>query len=247
MDDIFKALNDPTRRAILDCLRERDGQTLSDLVDQTALSRFGVMKHLKVLEDSSLVVTRRSGRFKFHYLNAAPLQAVIDRWIEPLLAKPMARLALDLKSHLEGIQKMTNPDFVLELFIGTSLSDLWQALTDPMQIARYYIAGATPKTPIAGPGPVVYETPDGHPMLSGEVLTYEPLKRLEMTFEPHWGDNREASRVVYELHEDAQGCKLTILHFELPAGQEGVKEGWARIASNMKTLLETGTPMKQAS
>ena len=81
MDAIFKALNDPARRALLDSLREQDGQSLSDLEEVLAMTRFGVMKHLKVLEDANLIVTRKVGRFKYHYLNAVPLQEVIDRWI----------------------------------------------------------------------------------------------------------------------------------------------------------------------
>jgi len=107
MDAIFKALADDTRRTILDVLREKDGQTLGELEESIAkagfeMTRFGVMKHLKVLETASLVVSRKRGRFKYHYLNAVPLQEVIDRWIEPFTQKPMARATLDLKAKLEG-------------------------------------------------------------------------------------------------------------------------------------------------
>ena len=107
MDAIFKALADDTRRLILDVLREQDGQTLQDLESSLAgqgveMTRFGVMKHLKVLEAASLVISRKQGRFKYHYLNVVPLQEVIDRWIEPLTQKPLARATLDLKAKLEG-------------------------------------------------------------------------------------------------------------------------------------------------
>ena len=107
MDAIFKALADDTRRQILDLLRERSGRTLGELEDALAqggsdMTRFGVMKHLKVLEAASLVVTRKQGRYKYHYLNALPLQEVMNRWIEPLVEKPLARAALNLKSKLEG-------------------------------------------------------------------------------------------------------------------------------------------------
>ena len=102
MDAIFKALSDDTRRKLLDMLREKDGQTLSELEGNLGMTRFGVMKHLKVLEAASLVISRKQGRFKYHYLNVVPLQEVIDRWIEPLTQKPLARATLDLKAKLEG-------------------------------------------------------------------------------------------------------------------------------------------------
>ncbi|MEP1208746.1 MAG: helix-turn-helix domain-containing protein [Rhizobiaceae bacterium] len=107
MDAIFKALADETRRLILDVLRLRDGQTLQELEASLAgqgveMTRFGVMKHLKVLEAASLVISRKQGRFKHHHLNVVPLQEVIDRWIEPLTQKPLARATLDLKAKLEG-------------------------------------------------------------------------------------------------------------------------------------------------
>ncbi|EFL90753.1 helix-turn-helix domain-containing protein [Ahrensia sp. R2A130] len=106
MDTIFKALNDPARRAVLDLLRERDGRTSTQIEEALLASgfemtRFGVMKHLKVLEVADLVTVRRSGRFKHHYLNAVPIQQVMDRWMEPLVAKPLARAVLDLKASIE--------------------------------------------------------------------------------------------------------------------------------------------------
>ena len=107
MDLVFKALADETRRSILDVLRAKDGLTLSELEDQLAkdglkMTRFGVMKHLKVLEAASLVVPVRKGRFKYLYLNALPLQEVLNRWVEPMIQKPMAKAALLLKNKLEG-------------------------------------------------------------------------------------------------------------------------------------------------
>jgi len=91
MDAIFKALAEPARRKLLDKLRDKDGQTLSELENHLDMTRFGVMKHLKVLEEAGLVVSTKKGRFKYHYLNAVPLQQAVDRLIEPLVAKPLAR------------------------------------------------------------------------------------------------------------------------------------------------------------
>ena len=110
MDEIFKALNDPARRAVLDLLRERDGRTSGQIEEALRdagfeMTRFGVMKHLKVLEGADLVTVRRSGRCKHHYLNAVPIQQGLDRWMEPLVAKPLARAVIDLKASLEEDKK----------------------------------------------------------------------------------------------------------------------------------------------
>ena len=113
MDAVFKALSDPTRRQLLDTLRDRGGLTLTELEQGLGMTRFGVMKHLKVLEEANLVVTRRDGRFKYHYLNALPIQEVADRWMAPY-AKPLARFALNLKNALESEPPMADkPDFVV--------------------------------------------------------------------------------------------------------------------------------------
>ena len=101
MDQIFKALADPTRRFLLDLLFRRDGRTLKDLEFELAMTRFGVMKHLKVLEDAGLVVTRRSGREKLHYLNPVPIRMIHDRWIDKYREREVSAL-LALKAELEN-------------------------------------------------------------------------------------------------------------------------------------------------
>ena len=99
-DRIFRALADPTRRSLLDELFERDGQTLSALEGRLPMSRFGVMKHLRVLEEGGLVVTRRSGREKLHFLNPVPIRLIHDRWIDKYTERHVSALA-DLKHELE--------------------------------------------------------------------------------------------------------------------------------------------------
>ncbi len=97
---MFKALADPTRRLLLDRLFERDGRTLTELESEVEMTRFGVMKHLKVLQEAGLVITRRSGREKLHFLNAVPIRLIHDRWIDKFTEGPAAALA-DLKKQLE--------------------------------------------------------------------------------------------------------------------------------------------------
>jgi DNA-binding transcriptional ArsR family regulator len=100
-DHVFKALADPTRRFLLDRLFARDGRTLTELESELAMTRFGVMKHLRILEDAGLVVARRSGREKLHYLNPVPIRLIHDRWIDKFTERRAAALT-DLKHELEG-------------------------------------------------------------------------------------------------------------------------------------------------
>ena len=99
-DRVFKALADPTRRHLLDRLFERDGRTLTELETELAMTRFGVMKHLRVLEDAGLVVSRRAGREKLHFLNPIPIQLLHDRWIGKYRERHASALA-QLKTELE--------------------------------------------------------------------------------------------------------------------------------------------------
>ncbi|MDX6607640.1 MAG: hypothetical protein QOD14_2180 [Solirubrobacterales bacterium] len=100
MDEVFKALGDPTRRGLLDQLFKQDGQTLSALEGRLPMSRFGVMKHLKVLEEANLVVTRKRGREKLHFLNPVPIRLVYERWVSKY-AEPWASALTGLKTELE--------------------------------------------------------------------------------------------------------------------------------------------------
>src|SRR5215212_9876688 len=100
-DLVFKALADPTRRHLLDRLYARDGRTLTELESELEMTRFGVAKHLKVLEEAGLVVSRRSGREKLHHLNPVPIRLIHDRWIDKYTERRVSALA-DLKTELEG-------------------------------------------------------------------------------------------------------------------------------------------------
>ena len=100
-DLVFKALADPTRRLLLDRLFERDGRTLTELESEVEMTRFGVMKHLRLLEDAGLVVTRKSGREKLHFLNPVPIRQIHDRWIDKFTERQITAL-VDLKAELEN-------------------------------------------------------------------------------------------------------------------------------------------------
>lgn len=245
MDKIFKALNDPTRRKLLDALRTKDGQTLTELETQLTMSRFGVMKHLNVLEEASLILTRKQGRFKYHYLNALPLQEVIDRWIEPLLAKPAARGLIDLKAKLEGDTTMTQkPDFVMQTYIRCTQDALWDALTDPAQMSQYHFLS----TRVERKGDMIqYYRPDGDLMLKCRETVLTPKSRIDTTFELLGEGMGAPSRTVYLIEPQDGFCSLTLEHYDLTfpvVAGEGVADGWARWAAGLKTWLETGEEVR---
>src|SRR5687768_7666602 len=124
MDAVFRALADPTRRELLDELFRQDGQTLSALEERLPMTRFGVMKHLKQLEEAGLVVTRRRGREKLHFLNPVPIRLVHDRWVSKY-AEPWVATLSGLKTRLE-----TQMEKVFEIYIRTTPERLWEAITD---------------------------------------------------------------------------------------------------------------------
>src|ERR1700712_1115227 len=133
MDDVFKAMADPTRRELLDRLYERDGQTLGELEAGFEMTRFGVMKHLKVLEQARLVVSKRRGREKLHFLNTVPIRLVHDRWVSKY-AEPWAAGLSGLKQDLEKEKTMEK---VFEIYIKTTPERLWEAITDAPTRQKY--------------------------------------------------------------------------------------------------------------
>ncbi len=247
MDAIFKALSDPTRRALLDGLRRKGGLTSGELeavVANMQMTRFGVAKHLKVLEEASLVVTRKQGRFKHHYLNAVPLLEVVDRWIEPFTQAPTARAMLGLKAELEAPMKTTDePDFVSQTYIRADAARVWNALMSEEDTHKYHFLRASLKTNGHKGGRYDQFRPNGEPMIEGEITAMDEGRAFETTFVPRWMPDGEASRVRYELEQVGDLTRLTVMHFAIPAGQDGVKDGWVRYLASLKSWIETGEPL----
>src|ERR1700736_3951101 len=131
MDEVFRALADPTRRSLLDQLFQEDGQTLRALEGRFGMTRFGVMKHLKQLEESGLVVTKRRGREKLHFLNPVPIRLVHDRWVSKY-AEPWTAALSGLKTRLEETMEK-----VFEIYIRATPERIWEAITDPDLRSKY--------------------------------------------------------------------------------------------------------------
>jgi DNA-binding transcriptional ArsR family regulator/uncharacterized protein YndB with AHSA1/START domain len=247
MDDIFKALGDPTRRRILDLLRQRDGRTVTEIEEKVDMTRFGVMKHLAVLEEVGLVTARRAGRFKYLHLNVVPLQRLMDRWIDPML-RPWARRLEDLRQTLEGEPAMqaaadTAAVYQTEIYIRTTPERLWQALTDPKDTANYYFSSAVASDWKKG-SKISYLWPDGKEMVSGEILEVDPPRKLVTTFVPHFSAvPGPATRVTYSLEPIGDLVRLVLTHEGLTTADVGIKGGWVKIFNGLKTWLETGKPL----
>src|ERR1700716_2754246 len=184
MDDVFKALADPTRRSLLDELFREDGQTLSALERRFEMSRFGVMKHLKVLEEAGLVVTRRRGREKLHFLNAVPIRLVHDRWVSKY-AEPWVQTLSELKNSIEE----NSMEKVYEIYIKTTPERLWEAITSS-EMRRKYSFGVGIKSEWTQGSPYEATHPHSPALLSeGENLEVDPPRKLVQSFRALWSDD----------------------------------------------------------
>src|SRR5713226_9628676 len=210
MDDdrVFRALADPTRRFLLDRLFERDGRALNELESELEMTRFGVMKHLRVLEEAGLVATRRRGREKLHFLNPVPIRLVHDRWVSKY-AEPWAATLTGLKRRLEEdlMEK------VFEIYIKTTPERLWEAITDAELRSQYSFGVRVNSdwTPGSRYEAVHPQAPTA--ISEGENLEVDRPHRLVQSFNAIWSDDvkREGtSRVTWEIEPVGDSCWLTV-------------------------------------
>jgi DNA-binding transcriptional ArsR family regulator/uncharacterized protein YndB with AHSA1/START domain len=266
VDEVFRALADPSRRRLLDSLNDHNGQSLRELCAGLDMARQSVSKHLAILEQANLVTTVRRGREKFHYLNAAPINEIAERWINHYDQQRIAALS-DLKRALEAPTmdkpQTDKPDFVYTTYIKTTPERLWQGLTDPAFTRRYWnVAWHTDwKT---GSVMTLEIVNDGVTIADPEqvVLESDPYRRLSYTwhsFTPEWAaaydvsdEVRERfaaerrSKVTFDIEPLGELVKLTVVHDGFEPGSAilpGISEGWPRVLSDLKTLLETSDPL----
>ena len=249
---IIRALNDRSRRLLLDRLFEQDGQTLGELCDHLPeMTRFGVMGHLRVLEEGGLVTTRRQGRSKLHYLNPVPIRLAHDRWISKYTAPTVAAI-VDVKAHAEGGTMSNSPSHVYQAYIAAEPKEVWEAITNGDYTVRYFY-GTRVESDWTEGSEVRYLGADGSVVADGRVIAIDPPHRLEYTFVAHWDPELEAegpSREVW-LIEDANGAsKLTVELYDTPADSKRFADfsgGFPYIISGLKSVLETGKSLPTPS
>lgn len=258
IDEAFRALADPSRRRLLDSLRARNGQTLRELCAGLDMTRQSVSKHLAILEVANLVTTVRRGREKIHFLNAAPIAEIGERWINRYERHRVDALS-DLKRALEG--EAMPESFVYTTYIHTTPELLWRALTEPAFTRRYWYGISFESDWRAGSPVAFHFERQGITIAHPEqvVLEADPPRRLSYawhTFTPEWaaahGYDEERrrqlageprSRVTFEIEPDGDQVRLTVVHDDLEPGGlvlQSIRAGWPVVLSELKTLLERG-------
>src|SRR5712691_1887484 len=215
VDVVFRALADPTRRSLLDELFREDGQTLSALEERFSMTRFGVMKHLKRLEEAGLAVTKRRGREKLHFLNPVPIRLVHDRCVSKY-AEPWAAGLSELKNKRE--ERM---DKVFEIYIRTTPERLWEAITDP-EIRSKYNFGVRIRSDWTPGSRFEMSHAKANGLLGeGEILEVDPPRRLVQSMVALWSDDVKSegtSRVTWEIEPIGDSCLLIVTHDQLREG-----------------------------
>jgi uncharacterized protein YndB with AHSA1/START domain/DNA-binding transcriptional ArsR family regulator len=258
MDDVFKALADPSRRLLLDSLNMQNGQTLSELVSRLEMTRQSVSKHLAQLEAANLVTTVWRGREKLHYLNAEPINALSDRWIKNYDRDRVTALA-DLKNALEN-RTVNDAEFVYTTYIEAPPELVWRGLTDPSFTRRYWGVEFQSDWKPGSTFTLVHGR-RGIAVTDAEMIVkaYDPYTRLSYTWQAYPKELTDSigfaegfyeralaeprSTVNFELEPRGTQTKLTVVHTGFEPGSvvlPDISGGWPKVLSWLKTFLESG-------
>lgn len=263
VDEVFRALADRSRRSLLDSLQARNGQSLRELGADLDMARQSVSKHLAILENAGLVTTVRQGREKLHYLNAAPINEIAERWISHY-DRGRAEALADLKRALEE-PTMSKPTFVYTTYIRTTPEQLWKGLTDPAFTQRYWNTAFETDWHVGSP--MVW---DNHGVRIDDpdqvVLESDPYTHLSYTwhsFTPElaealgFGADQQAtlsaeprSKVTFDIEDQQPMVRLTVMHETAEPDSlvlSMVSGGWPSVLAALKTLLETGRAPAEAA
>lgn len=265
MDEVFKALADPSRRQLLDRLNQDNGQTLRQLCGGLGMARQSVTKHLAILEAANLITTTRRGREKLHFLNVVPINDIAERWISRYDRNRVQALA-DMKSALEDIP-MPDPEFRYTTYVRTTPKQLWQALTKPAFTLRYW--GVEFESDWQVGSTIAWRLPGSDVLIADPdqvILESDPYRILAYTwhtFSREWAANygvaeevrarfaaETRSRASFHLQPEGDVVKLTVVHEGFEPGSavlDSVSTGWPAILASLKSLLETDRPLTEQS
>ncbi|RAG82545.1 ArsR family transcriptional regulator [Streptacidiphilus pinicola] len=244
MDAAFKALADPTRRLLLDRLREQSGQTLRELCERLAMTRQSATQHLDLLVRANLVTVVRRGRERLHYLNPAPIHEIEQRWISEF-DRPRLQVISAVK-HLAEERAMSVPSvptYVYVTYVRASAAQVWEALTSADLTARFWGHANVSDWRQGSRWEHVRTDGSGVADVVGRVLAAEPPTRLVITFDD--GDDPSVVTFLVEPHQDI--VRLTVTHENLADAEAlgAVSHGWPAVLANLKSLLETGEVLPQ--
>ncbi|MFD0587358.1 ArsR/SmtB family transcription factor [Paenibacillus sp. GCM10027627] len=247
-NEVFKALADPNRRKLLDLLHASDGRTLGELCLPLDMTRFGVMKHLNILEEAGLITTKKAGREKLHYLNAVPIRQIYDRWVSKY-SEPWVMQLTSIQNELEREFAVENkPRHIHRIAIKATPEKVWQALTDPAQTSKFWFNCSIHSDWQEGSSFELVDL-EGRKKAEGTLIEVDPPHKLIMrwTFHSFPGtENDSPSRIAWtiEPHGEFQGVTLlTVVHDEFEqakATAQILENGLPIVLSGMKSLLETG-------
>ncbi|BBJ46679.1 putative transcriptional regulator, ArsR family protein [Streptomyces antimycoticus] len=249
MDKVFKALADQTRRYLLDMLHEHNGQTLGELCRRLEMTRQSATQHLAVLEAANLVSTVRRGREKLHYLNPVPLNEIQERWIDKF-ERPRLRALSWVKQQAEKAEEAMadKPAFVYVIYIESTPEKVWHALTDADLTAKYWGHSNVSDWQVGSPWEHRRTDGSGTADVVGTVVESSPPTRLVTTWAaPDADATAEPSRVTFDIQPHGDIVRLTVTHENLAdeAERTAAAGGWAAVLSNLKSLIETGSPLPQ--
>ena len=245
---MFKALADPTRRALLDRLRERNGQTLNELCRGLTMARQSATQHLDLLQDANLITIVRQGREKLHYLNAVPIWSIQERWIDQF-ERPRLRALTAIRRRAEEDIMAARPTYVYVTYIESSAERVWNALTDADLTAQYWGHSNVSDWKVDSVWEHRRTDRSGVADVVGTVLEADRPWRLVMTFDPPGPlPPTGPTKVTFAIEPYHEIVRLTVTHENLAddAAIEAVSVGWPAVCANLKSLLETGHVLPRA-
>jgi uncharacterized protein YndB with AHSA1/START domain/DNA-binding transcriptional ArsR family regulator len=260
MDPVFKALADPTRRLLLDRLRERNGQTLGELCAHLGMARQSATQHLDVLDSANLVTVVRRGRERLHHLNPVPIHLIQERWISAFDRPRLSAIsAITQQAEEQAMEQATAvtmsrvPDYVYVTYIRASAEQVWHALTDADLTARYWGHANVSDWHTGSTWEHRRTDGSGKVDVAGRVLESTPPTRLVITFQEPAADPEgepagEPSTVSFLVEPHEGIVRLTVTHERLAdrASHDSVSHGWPAVLANLKSLLETGQVLPAA-